>query len=316
MKRIKVIAGISLLTLLLGCSGKSPVDAGKNELNESSSSEILSKESSSSIILFSSSSSVEVLPSSSSLVASGTKGCGTSPTLINGLQTITVDGVARQYYIDIPTNYNNENEYVLIFAWHWRDGNASDLIDKNTGWGSGAYYGLKAKSENSAIFISAEGLDKGWANTNDRDLKFLTAILKAVKTDLCVDTTRIFSTGFSYGGMMSNAIGCSMGEVFRAVAPMSGSLWSGCAKKANAPASILFHGTGDDVVPISAGKEALNTYFTRNHCSSTTKSIGKNGCVEYDGCDDGKPVVWCEFNGKHSTPTFSAEETWAFFSRF
>lgn len=172
MKRIKVIAGISLLTLLLGCSGKSPVDAGKNELNESSSSEILSQESSSSIILFSSSSSVEVLPSSSSLVASGTKGCGTSPTLVNGLQTITVDGVARQYYIDIPTNYNNENEYVLIFAWHWRDGSASDLIDKNTGWGSGAYYGLKAKSENSAIFISAEGLDKGWANTNDRDLNF------------------------------------------------------------------------------------------------------------------------------------------------
>mgnify|MGYP006206118421 CR=1 FL=1 len=33
---------------------------------------------------------------------------------------------------------------------------------------------------------------------------------------------------FSYGGMMSHAVGCAMGDVFRAIAPMAGAQISGC----------------------------------------------------------------------------------------
>jgi polyhydroxybutyrate depolymerase len=42
-------------------------------------------------------------------------------------------------------------------------------------------------------------------------------------TNYCIDRSRIFSVGMSYGGIMSNTLGCEMGDVFRALAPMSGS---------------------------------------------------------------------------------------------
>jgi poly(3-hydroxybutyrate) depolymerase len=50
--------------------------------------------------------------------------------------------------------------------------------------------------------------------------------LITIKDGLCIDNSRVFATGFSFGGMMSNVIECQMGDLFRAVASMSGSLWS------------------------------------------------------------------------------------------
>lgn len=43
---------------------------------------------------------------------------------------------------------------------------------------------------------------------------------------------------------------------------------------------------------------------------------GSNGCVAYDGCDQGYPVVWCEFAGGHTVPQFASDEIWKFFSQF
>jgi hypothetical protein len=45
--------------------------------------------------------------------------------------------------------------------------------------------------------------------------------------------------------------------------------------------------------------------------------LGSNGCVEYQGCDSDKPVIWCGTEtGGHWYPNFSAQESKAFFDRF
>ena len=48
------------------------------------------------------------------------------------------------------------------------------------------------------------------------------AILAQLEGDLCIDKTRIFATGFSFGGAMSIALACTRADVFRAVAFFSG----------------------------------------------------------------------------------------------
>jgi len=48
-----------------------------------------------------------------------------------------------------------------------------------------------------------------------------------MESSFCVDTTRIFSTGMSYGGMMSDTVACQLPDVFRAIGVMSGSLGFG-----------------------------------------------------------------------------------------
>ena len=142
-------------------------------------------------------------------------------------------------------------------------------------------------------------------------------MINEVQQSVCVDTQRVFATGFSFGGMMSNAVGCQMGDLVRAIVPMSGSLWSGCAESSYKVAALFIHAKDDNVVPYSAGEEARDLFLGRNSCSSDTLPLGDNGCVEYQGCTDDKPVVWCGTEtGGHWYPGFSAQESKNFFDRF
>jgi hypothetical protein len=44
--------------------------------------------------------------------------------------------------------------------------------------------------------------------------------------------------------------------------------------------------------------------------------VEPGACVSYQGCDEGFPVVWCEFSGGHQTAPGSAQAIWDFFSQF
>ena len=238
-------------------------------------------------------------------------GCGGGSKLTTGLRSLTSDGIQRSYWVEMPATYDRNKAYPVIIGLHWRDGSAADVY----GWSG--FFGLKNLYGNTAILVAPQGLDKGWANPGDRDIRFLRAMISEVQKGACTDTKRVFATGFSFGGMMSNAIGCQMGDVVRAIAPMAGALWSGCASSSNKVAALFIHAKDDNVVPYSAGMEARDLFLQRNSCSTATVPLGSNGCVEYQGCESGKPVIWCGTEtGGHWYPNFSAQESKAFFDRF
>jgi poly(3-hydroxybutyrate) depolymerase len=230
---------------------------------------------------------------------------------------LTSDGITREFWVKLPSAYKASNPYPLIVGLHWRDGSATDVYNGNSWASSKAFYGLKDLYGETAIFVAPAGLDAGWANTNDRDIRFIGSMVNQLKQGLCLDTQRTFATGFSFGGMMSNAIGCQMGNIFRAVAPMAGSVWSGCADSSNKTAAILLHAKEDPVVGFQFGEEARDKFISKNSCTRTTASIGANGCVIYQGCSTDKPVAWCGYsNGGHWPPGFAATEIKSFFDRF
>jgi poly(3-hydroxybutyrate) depolymerase len=84
-----------------------------------------------------------------------------------------------------------------------------------------------------------------------------------------------FATGFSFGGMMSNAIGCEMGDVVRAIAPLSGSLWSRCGASTNRVAAIFDHAMDDNTAPYSAGEDACTSVETSRRwpCISDNEGV-------------------------------------------
>ncbi|WP_437724755.1 alpha/beta hydrolase family esterase [Sorangium sp. So ce861] len=239
-------------------------------------------------------------------------GCGSATAPASGRFSIDVGGTTREYILAVPDGYDSSRAYRLVFAWHPRGGSAEQVA---TGFGGG-YYGLQSRAAGSAIFVSPEGLDQGWANTGGRDIAFLRAMLDRLRAELCIDESRIFSTGFSYGGMMSYAIGCAMGDVFRAIAPMSGALYSGCDDGDHPVAMWGAHGDADNVVPLDNGRTALDVFLERNGCDQQTTPVDPSPCVSYEGCDAGYPVVWCEFSGGHTMPSNSGESIWNFFSQF
>jgi polyhydroxybutyrate depolymerase len=238
--------------------------------------------------------------------AAGSPGCGAEPPA-TGRYTIDVDGTQREYELSVPDDYDPQHPFRLVFAWHWLGGWSGNILENG-------YYGLAALSDGSAIFVAPEGIDNGWANPGGRDIAFAAAMIDRLNDELCIDQDRIFSTGWSYGGMMSNAVGCAMADTFRAVAPMSGSLWSGCDPGDSPIAYWGSHGIYDDVVPLEPGQEARDEFVARNGCSSDT--IVDGPCLVYQGCDEDAPVVWCEFEGGHGTPDFAPARTWDFFAAF
>ncbi len=244
-------------------------------------------------------------------------GCGKNPGFSSGLRSITVDGAHREYIIDIPGNYDWNKPYRLIFAWHWLGGNAGAVA-------GGGYYGLRDQARGEAILVAPDRYnvngqdDSGWPNTGGRDMQFLRAMLNEIKGSLCVDNNRVFSTGWSYGGMMSLAVGREMAGTIRAIAPMSGALFTPFNDNGKPTAAWIAHGMYDDFVTFNTvGMAARDYYVKANHCSNNTVPIDPSPwCVEYQGCDAGAPVVWCAFPGGHGTPDFGGVEIWKFFNRF
>jgi poly(3-hydroxybutyrate) depolymerase len=244
-------------------------------------------------------------------------GCGKNPGLSSGRRSMTVDGAHREYIIDLPDNYDRNKPYRLIFAWHWLGGNAGAVA-------GGGYYGLRDQARREAILVAPDRYnvngqdDSGWPNTNGRDMKFLRAMLGEIKGSLCVDNDRVFSTGWSYGGMMSLAVGREMAGTIRAIAPMSGALFTPFNDNGKPTAAWIAHGRYDDFVTFNTvGIQARDHYVKANHCSNNTVTYAPTPwCVEYQGCDPGAPVIWCVHNGGHVTPDNAGVDIWKFFKQF
>jgi polyhydroxybutyrate depolymerase len=246
-------------------------------------------------------------------------GCGT-PAPADGAGTVDVSGTVRDYIMRLPAGYDPSIPYRIIFAFHGMQGSAQQVDDgdpPNAGLQpTGPYFGIKDQSNNEAIFVAGQALSGGWTNTNGQDISYVQALVTQLDSQLCVDESRVFATGFSFGAIMTITIGCTLPDIFRAIAPMSGSLANGCPASTHSIAYWASHGTMDTTIDISLGEAARDEFVQRNGCQSTTTPTTPDGCVTYDGCAAGYPVNWCPFDGIHEPPPFSGPAIWAFLSQF
>jgi poly(3-hydroxybutyrate) depolymerase len=248
---------------------------------------------------------------------SGSPGCGssntTSPCSKSGTTcSLDVGGTLRTYYVQLPASYSSSKPYPVVFQFHPMGGTAEmamTMYRLNSGLPDVIYVSPQG--------LSASGGSTGWPNTNGQDIAFTKAMLADVQAKYCVDSTRIFSTGFSYGGMMSFTIGCEMSDVFRAIAPMAGAMMGGCrGGSGRAIAMWGAHGLSDTTVSTDSGRSARDRILQQNHCGTDTTPTEPSPCVAYGGCDSGYPVTWCEFEGGHQIPSFASSAIAAFFKQF
>ncbi len=245
-------------------------------------------------------------------------GCGMAAPMAGSL-TIDVMGTSRDYILALPSNYSPSMPYKLVFAWHGLGGSAAQVASN--------WYGLKSLSANSTIFVAGQGLmtttsvgsGAGWANTNGQDVAFVKALYAKLQGQLCFDQSRVFSVGMSYGGIMSDTLGCQMGDVFRAIAPMSGEGPGFGGRGANCVGQVavwMSNGDNDTVVPTAQEEASRDFWVSANHCQTQGMPVDPSPCIAYPGCDPGNPVTWCEFMGGHTIPPFAASAIWKFLSQF
>ncbi|MFG1749895.1 cellulose binding domain-containing protein [Streptosporangium sandarakinum] len=263
-----------------------------------------------------------------------TAGCGKAPGLASGTHTIQSGGKNRSYILRVPDGYDSGHPYRLIFGFHWLGGTATDVATGQTVqrdvW---SYYGLQRLANNSAIFVAPQGLNNGWANSGGEDLTLVDDLVRQIEGALCVDTSQLFATGFSYGGAMSYAIACARASVFRAVAVQSGGVLSGCDGGSQPIAYMGIHGLRDGVLNISGGRSMRDRFVRNNGCAAQNPPEPAQGglthrVTAYSGCRAGYPVVWAAFDEGHiaapqdgapgdsGSRTWVPAEVWKFFTQF
>jgi poly(3-hydroxybutyrate) depolymerase len=244
-------------------------------------------------------------------------GCGMTgaPTGVMSNQSITVGTQARTYVLSVPSSYNPNTAYRLVFAWHGLGG---------TGTLARAYFGVEQQSAGSAIFVYPNGLplanqgnQPGWdLGANGIDVQLFDALLTSVSSRYCIHQDRIFSTGHSFGGFFSNRLACSRGNVLRAIAPVAGAPPFGSTTCSGGVGAWIAHGMVDETVAFSNGEATRDFWASRNSCQMTTMSVAPSPCVSLNGCSADLPVHWCAHAGGHEWPSFAAGGIWSFFASF
>ena len=240
--------------------------------------------------------------------AAGSGGCGASP---DGLATtLTIGDQARSFVLALPDDYEPGKAYPLVFAWHGLGG---------SGALAASYFGLDGTAGSDAVVVYPSALvlpdyggKTGWnLNPNGYDFTFFDDLYTHLTDNLCIDEDRVFSTGHSFGGYMSNSMGCYRGHIFNAIAPVAGgpAFWYGtCSGSVSAR---VIHGSDDDVVALSEGQASVAHWRNSSGCSASTAATASASCVSFEDCS--QDVDWCEHGGEHEWPWFAASAVWDFF---
>jgi polyhydroxybutyrate depolymerase len=158
-----------------------------------------------------------------------------------------------------------------------------------------------------AVFPNGTGSPVQWKATDQAptnpDLEFVTALLKQVESSQCIDTSRVYASGFSDGSFMVSLLACTMSNTFAAIGAVSGlQLPKPCRTTRRVPI-ITFHGTADPILYFNGGigTGLLNSLFgqggsTSSSTTTTTRPARLRGpgvpatvqaWAEKDGCNPG-----------------------------
>jgi len=248
-------------------------------------------------------------------------GCGVPLSLKTGKSTyieISSANTKRRFIVYLPDGYTNTTKHPLILAFH---GYASNpfALEKFTHFDSVA-------NANNIIIVYPEGTTslvglRGW-NTGlhptitVNDVLFVSNMLNALQSNLCINPNQIYATGFSDGGGFVAKLACQLSNRIAAYAPASGSYVTAFRTcRALRPLSVIeFHGTKDTIVPylgLEAKKEfaALtwaSRWAKRDDCkpraiiTKETKRITK---YMWADCNDNTSVIHYKIRGEgHSWP--------------
>jgi polyhydroxybutyrate depolymerase len=134
-------------------------------------------------------------------------------------------------------------------------------------------------------------------------------MLDALAKDYCVDPKRVFSAGFSNGGMLSHRLACELSDRIAAIGPVAGTMAIDACKPSRPVPVMHVHGKSDFVVPYNGGglggaqsvNDTISGWVSRNGCTDAQATgvfeKGKALCVEYSQCNAGSAVRLCTIDG-------------------
>jgi len=251
----------------------------------------------------------------------------------------------RTFYVWEPKSYATATSVALVFYWHGYTNKCEDHESRTS-------YNVVA-DKNNFIAVSACGFGPTSAfnagvccgGASWDDVEFARLIIAKVRDQWPkVNASRVFSSGFSNGGMMSEQLACKSAHLFRAIASVAGvtvvnpggleglsacdSAYANVTRKVGI---LHIHGNADPTVPWNGNTQyrfpAIPTdhkrWSQRNKCVGSPVQTFKQGIYSneiYKDCNGGPVELLTVEGGAHAWPNhpdFSAAEyAWKFFSQF
>jgi polyhydroxybutyrate depolymerase len=239
--------------------------------------------------------------------------------------SLTVAGRDRTVIVHVPTGYSGSSKVPLVLNMH---GSGSTAAEQE------AFTGMDGTADSDGFIVAypqgliPEGSGFDWnvpgeplvgggtvpAGSAD-DVTFLTSLVPMLEQRYCIDSTRVYATGFSGGSRITSQLACDASGTFAAIAPVSG-LRRPLPCPTTRPVPVLtFHGTADPVDPYNGHGEAYWTYSvpqaaqdwaSQDGCSPTATTSQPAPTVtltQYSGCAGGATVELYSITGEgHEWP--------------
>ena len=216
--------------------------------------------------------------------------------------TFNHDGRSREYRIHVPDGIQEKEDIPLVVCLHGGGGNADQ----------GSAMGLTTVADRHGfIVVYPNAIDKHWNDGRDSkrfaehdrkidDVSFVIAIVDRVKQDFNIDEDRVFCTGPSNGGFMTQRLAIEKSDVFSAVGIIIASMATPLKDKfePQLPVSVMFlNGTDDPLVPYAGGEVQVNL-FPRLNRLRNQPNLSRGTCLHTDDA----VKLWLKRNQIKSEP--------------
>lgn len=196
----------------------------------------------------------------------------------------------RKFIVHIPPNPGNGGPAPLVVFLHGGSGNAQSaqgftlLNLVSNFFGFLAVYPEGYAPVEPSGFSWADGRGTSADDAGIDDVGFINSLIDTLLTDYAIDSARVYLSGFSNGGFMTQRIACEANQQFAAMASLGSTmdtmLFANCHPGRPVP-MLLVMGTADPFVPYAGGPmqgdvtpvvsmDTLVQFWTANNdCQST-----------------------------------------------
>ncbi|MEH2421118.1 MAG: PHB depolymerase family esterase [Nostoc sp.] len=235
---------------------------------------------------------------------------------------LTEQGAVRTYYIYTPKSYSPSRPMPLVLVFHGDDGSGRSI--------SNVSRFNELAEQKGFIVVYPDGIDHKWSlRKNGKrkidDISFVKNLINHLEQVRNIDKRRIYASGFSKGGILTQALTCQLSDQIAAFASVAGSLPMRLEQtcQPHLPVSILMiNGTNDQSVHYQGDEKTqkgalisipkvVNFWRVHNQCPTyTAKDVAftpENGSssdkvktYSYSGCNAGSEVLQLAVvNGGH-----------------
>jgi poly(3-hydroxybutyrate) depolymerase len=241
----------------------------------------------------------------------------------------------RPYGLKLPKSYSADTPYAVTFGGGGCGGDAG-------GFARGPGGGLQIEEKGGTLQVGLSYLggcfDDGGgaidARSDTPEEPYFRAVLADIEAKYCVDTSRVFVSGYSSGGWEAYTLGCAAADVIRGVSGDEGGMRIHRPACKGPVAALFVAGESDTTNPIGplakvntdldsfGSAPGRDDILKRNGCVSadyvftyadtkgsaphTAWDPAYSACVQYTGCPAEYPVVWCPLpNQGHNSSTYN-----------